>query len=302
MRGQEYAEGIAAGDAITPAVHPELPSDPPLRHVTVAGRRVTWVEAGPSDGPCVVMVHGLPGSHRDFRWLAPPLEAAGLRVIRLDMPGFGGSDPTTPRLSALAEHVLACLDVLALERVVLLGHSFGGAQALVAASRDAARVRGLALVSSVGLRPHRGLRAVAGLGLVNRMLATPGLRRPLMRRVRADFRRAGFSRATPDAEIRRSLRVVAAVDFQLLRVAAAAVRVPSFVVACDDDRLIEPAIAEELGAALPEGPRLRFATGGHNPQKTWACEIAEALAPWVRAQVVASEVASEVASCQAPEP
>jgi pimeloyl-ACP methyl ester carboxylesterase len=271
---------MASGDAITAAVHPEQPSDPPLRHGAVAGRRFTWVEAGPAEGPCLVMVHGLPGSHRDFRWLAPPLEAEGLRVVRLDMPGFGGSEVIGPGLSALAEGLLACLDALALTRVVLVGHSFGGPQALVAASRDPERVRGLALLASVGLRPHQGLRLLRGLPLVNRGLATPLLRRPLMDRVRTDFIRAGFSRATPDAEIRRSLRVVAGVDFSLIDRAVAALQVPTLLAACDDDRLIEAAIADELAAALPEGPRLRFATGGHNPQKTWACEIAEVLAPW----------------------
>jgi pimeloyl-ACP methyl ester carboxylesterase len=268
-------------------VHPELPSDPPVRHGTLAGRRFTWVEAGPAEGPCVVMVHGLPGSHRDFRWLAPPLEAAGVRVIRLDMPGFGGSEPIAPRLSALAELLLACLDALALTRVILVGHSFGGPQALVAASRDPDRVRGLALLASVGLRSHRGLRWLRGLPLVNRGLATPLLRRPLMARVRADFIRAGFSRATPDAEIRRSLRVVAAVDFPLIERAVAALRVPTLLAACADDRLIEAAITDELAAALPAGPRLRFATGGHNPQKTWACEIAEVLGPWALQRLTA---------------
>src|SRR5690606_22284150 len=134
---------------------------------TLDGRAITWVETGPADGPCVVMIHGLPGSHRDFRWLAPPLEAAGFRVIRLDMPGFGGTDPRSARLSRLAEHVLARLDQLALDRTILLGHSFGGPQALLAASRDPARVRGLALLASVGLRPHRALRGFEGLALVN---------------------------------------------------------------------------------------------------------------------------------------
>lgn len=159
-------------DGITVAVQPEHPSDPPLRQATLDGRAIRWVEAGPSDGPCVVMIHGLPGSHRDFRWLAPPLEAMGLRVIRLDMPGFGGSERIPARMSVLAEHVLARLDHLQLSQVVLLGHSFGGVQALLAASREPRRICGLALIAPIGLRPHRMLRQARGLSLVVR-----GLRR-----------------------------------------------------------------------------------------------------------------------------
>lgn len=232
------------------------------------------------------MVHGLPGSHRDFRWLAPPLEQLGLRVIRLDMPGFGGTATAPAQLETLAEHVRRRLDQLGLERVVLLGHSFGGPQALVAASREPERVRGLALLSSFGLRPHAALRKTAStLPALNRALRLPIVRRPVMAAVRAMFRQAGFPRGVPDHELRRSLEVVEAVDFRVINEAVKLLRVPTLIAFCDDDHLVEPAIGEQLGYACPSGPRLRFATGGHNPQKVWACEIAEVLEPWARACV-----------------
>jgi pimeloyl-ACP methyl ester carboxylesterase len=228
------------------------------------------------------MIHGLPGSHRDFRWLAPPLEQLGVRVIRLDMPGFGGSAPCPPQLSAVASHVLRRLDHLGLDRVVLLGHSFGGPQALVAASRDPGRVRGLALLSSVGMRPHKTLRSLRGLRGINRGLRVPLVRRPLMRAVKSAYRRAGFSSSIPEHELRRSLELIEKVDFRLINDAIRALSVPTLLAYCDDDATVEPAIGDQLGHALPSGPRLRFETGGHNPQKAWACEIAEALEPWAR--------------------
>ncbi len=266
-------------------MHPELPSDPPLRQATLDGRPITWVETGPHDASHgVVMVHGLPGSHRDFRWLAPPLEQLGLRVIRLDMPGFGGTGTAPAQLSMLAEHIRRRLDHLELERVVLLGHSFGGAQAIVAASREPERVRGLALLSSFGLRPHMALRKTGNtLPTINRALGLPILRRPMMLAVKAMFRQAGFPRGVPDHELRRSLEVVAAVDFRVINEAVKLLRAPTLIAFCDDDRLVEPVIGEQLGYACPKGPRLRFETGGHNPQKVWACEIAEVLEPWARA-------------------
>lgn len=267
-------------------MHPRQPSDPPLRHATLDGRPITWVETGPPDAACIVMVHGLPGSHRDFRWLAPPLEQLGLRVIRLDMPGFGGTATGPTQLGTLADHVRRRLDHLGLERVVLLGHSFGGPQALVAASREGVRVRGLALLSSFGLRPHAALRKVGNtLPTINRALSLPIVRRPVMRAVKAMFRQAGFPRGVPEHELQRSLEVVGAVDFGVINQAVKQLRVPTLIGFCDDDRLVEPAIGEQLGYACPKGPRLRFATGGHNPQKVWACEIAEVLEPWARACV-----------------
>jgi pimeloyl-ACP methyl ester carboxylesterase len=267
-------------------VHPRQPSDPQLRHATLDGRPITWVETDGEDKSAIVMVHGLPGSHRDFRWLAPPLEQLGLRVIRLDMPGFGGTATAPAQLSVLADHVRRRLDHLGLERVVLLGHSFGGPLALVAASREPDRVRGLALLSSFGLRPHMALRNVGNtLPMINRALGLPIVRRPVMRAVKAMFRQAGFPRGVPDHELRRSLEVVASVDFQVINEAVKRLRASTLIAFCDDDRLVEPAIGEQLGYACPSGPRLRFETGGHNPQKVWACEIAEVLEPWARACV-----------------
>jgi pimeloyl-ACP methyl ester carboxylesterase len=267
-------------------VHPLHPCDPPILHATLDGRAITWVETGPRDGPCVVMVHGMPGSHRDFRWLAPTLVHLGLRVIRLDMPGFGGTASAPAQLSTLADHLRRRLEALELERVVLLGHSFGGALALIAASREPERVRGLALLSSFGLRPHAALRRVGStLPTLNRALRLPIVRGPMMRAVKVMFRQAGFPRGVPDQELRRSLEVVGAVDFRVINEAVKLLRAPTLIGFCDDDQLVEPVIGEQLGYACPKGPRLRWPTGGHNPQKVWACEIAEVLEPWARACV-----------------
>ena len=37
----------------------------------------------------VVAVHGVPGSHKDFKYLLPPLKDAGIRLIGVNFPGFG---------------------------------------------------------------------------------------------------------------------------------------------------------------------------------------------------------------------
>jgi pimeloyl-ACP methyl ester carboxylesterase len=74
-----------------------------------------------------------------------------------------------------------------------------------------------------------------------------------------------------------------AIDYRVINNATTALRAPTLLASCDDDPLVEPAIGEQLGRACPDGPRLRFDSGGHNPQKSQACEIAEVLEPWARA-------------------
>ena len=241
---------------------------------------MAWTESGPSDGPALVMIHGAPGSQRDFRWLAPPLHDRGIRVIRLDMPGFGASAGEPIPLRSVASHILRRLDQLELDRAVLLGHSLGGAASMLTASQAPERIRGLVLMASVGLRPHRGFRRLKGLRAVNRGLKLPLVRRPLIRMVETLFRASGFSSHVSREEMRRTLTLVEQLDFAKLNAAVRRLEVPTAVIYSDDDPLIEPTIPEQLGHVVPHGPRLRFETGGHNPQKPWACEIAEAIGPW----------------------
>ena len=61
------------------------------RYATVDGRRLFYREAGPADGPVVVLLHGFPASSFMFRTLIPQL-ADRYRVVAPDHLGFGRSD------------------------------------------------------------------------------------------------------------------------------------------------------------------------------------------------------------------
>jgi len=76
------------------------------------------------------------------------------------------------------------------------------------------------------------------------------------------------------------VHAVARVDFKERAAtvrALAAAATSTLAVWSEDDPIIERSIFEELAAALPPGPRLVFADGHHNPQKTHAVEIGAAL-------------------------
>lgn len=252
---------------------PEPSTTPPVL-LPLASGPASLVDEGA--GPAVVLVHGLPGSVRDFRWLAPHLVEAGLRVIRVDLPGFGGTPVQTlpdPSPEGRAAFVAQVIDALGLQRPLVVGHSMGGVVATaVAALRP---LGGLGLVSSPGLRVHRGMRQFPARPLA---VLTGGPRRqtwmmPLIRRL---FERGGFKRY-PDEALLRTIRCVAATDLGLHAERVRALGVPTLVAWCEDDPLIEADIFAELAASCPAGPRLRWAEGGHNPQKTFAAEIAGAV-------------------------
>ena len=62
------------------------------RYTEVGGLRIAHVEAGPADGPVVLLMHGEPTWSYLYRHMIPPLAAAGLRVVAPDLVGFGRSD------------------------------------------------------------------------------------------------------------------------------------------------------------------------------------------------------------------
>ena len=261
---------------------PETPSDPPLRVAWLPDGPFTYTDEG--EGPVLVALHGLPGSGRDYRWLGAAIEPR-VRLIRIDQPGFGGTPRATgpePTLDARARFVLGATEALGLDRFALVAHSMGGPVAMAVAARAPARVRGLALLASVGLSVHRLARKTPRHPDVARLLDVRLFARVVLPSLRGGFLRAGFPSSTSDEAMLHTTRVFSRLSFAEIRREAQRVRAETFVAWAADDALVEPAIGLELAAVLPPGPRLVFEDGGHNIQKTRAVELADGLSVWMR--------------------
>ncbi|MEI7443522.1 MAG: haloalkane dehalogenase [Burkholderiales bacterium] len=71
----------------------DLPDFPwPPRFTEVGGLRIACIDAGPRDGPAVLLMHGEPTWSFLYRKMIPVLVDAGLRAIAPDLVGFGRSD------------------------------------------------------------------------------------------------------------------------------------------------------------------------------------------------------------------
>ena len=105
------------------------------------------------DARVVVLVHGSPGSERDFRKLAPQL-AQNSRVIVPDLPGFGFSTHDIPDYSnrAHARYLLDLLDRLNIKRAHFVGFSMGGGVVLNVADLAPERVMSLTMLSGIGVQ------------------------------------------------------------------------------------------------------------------------------------------------------
>lgn len=262
---------------------PSLPtSDPEPRRAELPHGVVTYTDEGPAAAPVLIAVHGIPGSVRDFRYLAPQL-LPELRVVRVDLPGFGGSAPVADAITTLrgrARVVVALADALGIDRFAILGHSMGGGTALVLAADHGPRVRHLVLVASLALRLHRGLGAPPrSFAWVAQGLSVPGLRRLLLPWVRHGYRKRRFPGVEEKTagDFAHLLHALSAVDFEVMRAAVLRPLPPTLIAYARDDHMIETAIAEELAAAIPGARVLAFDDGGHNIQKTRAVEIGAAI-------------------------
>ena len=252
-------------------------SDPRPQLVATTAGPIAVTDEGPADAPAVLCLHGIPGSARDFRYLAPRL-VPHWRVLRLEMPGFGTSPASgITGLDGWAAVPAAVADALGLRRPTLLAHSFGGGAALLAAA-DSRRFDGLALLASMGPRRHRSyahppwawaaLTALVRLPAIGHLLASAAAR---------GYRSRGLPPPSGRRELLLHLRLIASVDFAVLADAAASVQVPAVVAFCEDDRLVEPSIHRELAALLPRAEMVVFPDGGHHLQKHRAAEVAEAV-------------------------
>src|SRR5512143_3116663 len=108
-----------------------LPGYPFAPHyVEVGGLRIHYVDEGPRDAAPVLLLHGEPSWSFLYRKMIPVLVAAGHRVVCPDLVGFGRSDkPTLREDHTYARHVAwlrpLAFDLMALERVTLVGHDCG---------------------------------------------------------------------------------------------------------------------------------------------------------------------------------
>src|SRR3954471_23041233 len=102
---------------------------------------------GDPDGPTFVLVHGLGGSHLNWDLLAPLLTPHG-RVLALDLPGFGRSEPGSREASVGANVAVLrrFLREVAAAPAVLVGNSMGGMISIFTAASAPRAVRGLVLV------------------------------------------------------------------------------------------------------------------------------------------------------------
>lgn len=119
------------------------------RRVTVRGLSTSYLEAG--TGPVLLLVHGNVTSCQSWRRVIEEFRTTH-RVLAVSLPGYGGTSPQGEvRLDGLLSFLTDFLDLLSIEKAVVLGHSAGGVLAATLALAQPERVTRLVLMDSAGL-------------------------------------------------------------------------------------------------------------------------------------------------------
>ncbi|MCI0572818.1 MAG: alpha/beta hydrolase [Myxococcaceae bacterium] len=252
------------------------------------------------EGPPIVLVHGLGGSHLNWMTVAGPLTRFG-RVVALDLAGFGRT-PLAGR-SASVEASLGLLEAFLTQVVgapaVLFGNSMGGLLSLALAAKAPERVRGLVLVNPAQPRPpgvpldgevlsRFVVASIPGVGewavgRAARKLGGPGLVRDMLQLCCRDMARV--PRAAVEAHVALASERLATMPWshaayleasrtlvrfilrpKRFRPLVEAVRCPTLLLHGAHDRLVHVGASESLARSRPDWRFEVFPDAGHVPQ------------------------------------
>ena len=142
-----------SAQAANPARAPSSKRLEPLRNIDAGVLNIAYYEAGPADGPVVMLMHGFPYDIHAYVDVAPQLAAQGCRVIVPYLRGYGPTrflDKATPRSgeqAAMGADMMALMDALGIKRAVFAGYDWGGRAACVGAALWPERCIGLVCVN-----------------------------------------------------------------------------------------------------------------------------------------------------------
>lgn len=151
--GLTLAQLDLAGSAKAATVASLLKSIGPIKQIRAGELDVGYYEAGPKDGPAVILLHGFPYDIHSYQGVAPLLAAQGCRVIVPYLRGHGSTrflDDATPRTGeqgAVGLDTIALMDALNIQRAVLAGYDWGARTACVVAALRPERCLGLVSVN-----------------------------------------------------------------------------------------------------------------------------------------------------------
>ena len=124
-----------------------------LKQIDAGALNVGYAEAGPANGPVVMLLHGWPYDIHTYIDVAPLLAAKGYRVIVPHVRGYGStgflstSTVRNGQPSVIAVDVMALMDALSIDKAIVAGCDWGARTAAIVAALWPERCKALVSVS-----------------------------------------------------------------------------------------------------------------------------------------------------------
>ncbi|PSH68386.1 alpha/beta hydrolase [Phyllobacterium brassicacearum] len=148
------ANAQAGKTAVLPAIKPGTnTSMGPLTQIDAGVLNIGYAEAGPADGPAVILLHGWPYDIYSFVDVVPLLASAGYRVITPYLRGYGttrflSSDTVrNGQQSVIATDIIALMDALKIRTAIVAGFDWGARTANIMAALWPERCKAMVSVS-----------------------------------------------------------------------------------------------------------------------------------------------------------
>jgi pimeloyl-ACP methyl ester carboxylesterase len=154
MIGSAKAQSSTAKPAQLPRIKPGTnTSFAALKQIDAGVLSVGYAEAGPADGPAVILLHGWPYDIHSYVDVAPMLASAGYRVIVPYLRGYGTTrflsreTIRNGQQSVVAVDLIALMDALEIKKATLAGYDWGARTADIVAALWPERCKALVSVS-----------------------------------------------------------------------------------------------------------------------------------------------------------
>jgi pimeloyl-ACP methyl ester carboxylesterase len=286
-------------------------ADSDSRFVKIGGLSVHYKEMGQGN-PVFILLHGFGASLFSWREVMAPLSVYG-RVIAYDRPAFGLTERPMPGswqggnpygVPAQVEMLAGLMDVLGVDRAVLVGNSLGGTIAMNFALKYPTRVQALILVdpavyNSGGvprwIKPLLGTSQMNHLGpLIARRILNSGPE--LLQMAWHDPSKltpgviAGYRKPLQIANWDRALwELTKAPEGVDLPAHLGEFNLPVLVVTGDDDRIVPTADSIRLAGELPGMELVIIPAAGHVPQEEQPGKFIEAILDFLIRQSLSVE-------------
>jgi pimeloyl-ACP methyl ester carboxylesterase len=145
--------GLANAQTASAKTASRVASFDSLRQINAGTLNVGYAEAGPQNGPVVILLHGWPYDIYSFAEVTPLLVAQGYRVIVPYLRGYGTTrflSPDTPRngqQAVVAADIIALMDALKIDKAILGGFDWGGRTVNIIAALWPERCKAMVSVS-----------------------------------------------------------------------------------------------------------------------------------------------------------